>query len=249
MYTLDAENKELIPYLPYLLKDLWELGSIHAYKYELLNKNMLTRDKPAIIDLGCGKGAELVQLSQKFDFEGTGVDIIPEFIDDANFRKRLNNCEHLTFILDDYKENLSKYSNYDVLFFVYDEVVFGSISDTLKTLKNVIRKDSGYILFDNAFLKDKSKADIMKGYDTYSSIKTQITSSGYDILAYIFWDNKYVSRMNEFNNICIAKRAEELSEKYPDKKELFNSYTKKQIEVSKLLENDLTCITWLLRSN
>ncbi|MFC2131832.1 hypothetical protein ACFLSQ_10395, partial [Bacteroidota bacterium] len=89
---------------------------------------------------------------------------------------------------------------------------------------------------------------IIKGYDTYSAVKAQIISSNYDILGYIFWDNKYMSRTNEFNTMCIAKRAEELAGRYPDKKELFNSYSNMQIEESKMLDNDLTCNTWLLRS-
>lgn len=238
---------EITPYLPYLMKDLWELGSIPAYKYELLSKHMLTNGNPSIIDFGCGKGAELIQLAGKFKFTGTGVDILPEFIEEANFRKGLNLAEFLTFKVDDFKKNIASYSDFNVLIYDYDVDIFGNIPNTLNVLKNVILKDKGCILFDNAILKTEKPSERTKNYDNFKNVKTQIIEAGYDVLSYIFWDMRHIVRTDEFNNMCIARRAEELKEKYPDKQELLSSYVRKKSEKAELFASELNGITWLLR--
>ncbi|MFH1050309.1 MAG: methyltransferase domain-containing protein [bacterium] len=242
------QNEELRPYLPYLLKDLWEMGNVPAYKFELLNKNLLTSTKPSIIDLGCGKGAELIQLAMKFKFEGTGIDIFPEFIEDANFRKRLNNCEHLNFVVDDFVKNLSAYKDFNIIIFEYNSKLFGSVSDSLGKIKEVLKGNKGYILLDTEVLNDGTKAAAIPGIDIYKNVKEQMIVSNFTILGYIYWNNQHISRQNEFNNICIARRVAELSEKEPEKEELFTSFLDYQKRKSQLMEKDLNCITWLLRT-
>ena len=67
---------------------------------------------------------------------------------------------------------------------------------------------------------EAGEGEIMDLADRYHK---DLTKAGYDVLSYIFWDMKHIARTDEFNNMCIARRAEELSEKYPDKKDLFNT--------------------------
>ena len=55
--SLTAESVELIPYLPYLLQDLWELGSSPKDMVHLISKNIITSEKTKVLDLACGKGA------------------------------------------------------------------------------------------------------------------------------------------------------------------------------------------------
>jgi len=45
----------------------------------------------------------------------------------------------------------------------------------------------------------------------------------------------------------IHKRAKELMNKHPEHQYLFEGYLKSQEEENAILENDITCITWLLR--
>ena len=52
-----AESVELIPYLPYLLQDLWELGSSPKDMVHLISKNIIISEKTKVLDLACGKGA------------------------------------------------------------------------------------------------------------------------------------------------------------------------------------------------
>ena len=243
------QNEELRPYLPYLLKDLWEMGNIPAYKFELLSKNLLTKTKPSIIDLGCGKGAELIQLAEKFEFQGTGIDIFPEFIEEAIFRKQLNKCEHLNFIVDDFVINLSNYKDFNVVIFEYNSKLFGSVADSLANIKQTLKGNKGYILLDTEVLNDGTKAATIPGFDIYKNVKAQILAENCTILGYIYWNNQYLMRQHEFNSICIARRVAELTEKEPEKELLFTSFLDYQKNKSQLMEKDLNCITWLLRTN
>jgi cyclopropane fatty-acyl-phospholipid synthase-like methyltransferase len=247
--SLDVKRKEMIQFIPEIYKDLWEMRGNPGIKYELLDKQIITRDKPKIIDFGCGKGAELVQLATRFEFQGTGIDMIPEFIDDANFRKKINNLKNLEFIVDDFKKNISNYTGFDIIIFSYDKSYYERITDTLNILKNVISNDKGYILFDVTYLRKPRTDSSPQGYETYSEIMKSIETANYQRLGHIFWDKKDLMRTLDFNNMCIEKRINGLVEKFPDKKDILLAYNQRQIEKSKYLVNDLDILTCLLKKN
>ena len=55
--AMDGSDPELFPFLPYIMQDLWEIGSDPETIIRLIRKHA---DKPAgmkVLDLGCGKGA------------------------------------------------------------------------------------------------------------------------------------------------------------------------------------------------
>ena len=80
--SLDGRDKKLLPYFPYLMQDLWEIGASPEVIAELIKKHGLDKKKK-ILDLGCGKGAVSVKLAREFDFSIHGVDAMPEFIVEA----------------------------------------------------------------------------------------------------------------------------------------------------------------------
>jgi len=53
--------------------------------------------------------------------------------------------------------------------------------------------------------------------------------------------------VNDNNNKNIVRRAMELKLKYPDKSKIFDDYVKKQLDECEFLENEVKCVTWLLR--
>ena len=55
--SLSWETTELLPFLPYLLQDFWELGSDPDVMTELIEKYAGASEKIRILDLACGKGA------------------------------------------------------------------------------------------------------------------------------------------------------------------------------------------------
>src|SRR5690606_20490273 len=94
-------DADLGPFVPQLLRGLWALGSMPAYVIELVERN-IRRPFRSVTDLGCGKGAVLIQLAEKFDFHGVGIDIVPEFIVEARALAVAHRVgEKLTFACED----------------------------------------------------------------------------------------------------------------------------------------------------
>ncbi|MBU4494246.1 MAG: class I SAM-dependent methyltransferase, partial [Acidobacteria bacterium] len=53
--AMDGADSNLFPYLPYILQDLWEIGSSPEVIIELIRKHTNDYSSLKILDLGCGK--------------------------------------------------------------------------------------------------------------------------------------------------------------------------------------------------
>lgn len=78
--SLTADSIELIPFLPYLLSDLWELGSSPEDMISLISNNICMSTDIRVIDLACGKRAVSISIAEKFGCRIKGVDIMNDFI-------------------------------------------------------------------------------------------------------------------------------------------------------------------------
>lgn len=240
-------RNELLEFIPYIYKDLWEIGSTPAYKFKLMKKNMLTSKNPKILDLGCGKGAELIQLKKKFEFQGTGVDFLPQFIEDAKYRMQINECSGIEFIVDDFKQNLNNYKNFDIVLYTHTGDIFGSLADTLNALKSTI-KPNGHIILDSHARKSNAKHHYSLKFLTFPEIKKTFDACSCELLGYIFWDPKSIKRDNQFKKNVLTARINELIEKHPEKQDLFRNYLTFSIEKMHLLETEIDTLTWLLKA-
>ncbi len=63
--AMDGTNKELFPYLPYILQDVWEFGANPEAVISLISKYFSHTAGLNVLDLGCGKGAVSIKVSQK----------------------------------------------------------------------------------------------------------------------------------------------------------------------------------------
>jgi len=63
--SLTADSADIIPFLPYLLQDLWELGSSGSEMADLLRRHVSITPGFTALDLGCGKGAVSVALASR----------------------------------------------------------------------------------------------------------------------------------------------------------------------------------------
>lgn len=79
--SLTADTTELIPYLPYILQDLWEMGASPDNIYHLISKHVEVSEKTRVLDPACGKGAVSVHPAKAAGLKVKGIDIIPGFID------------------------------------------------------------------------------------------------------------------------------------------------------------------------
>ena len=63
--AMDGSDKELFPFLPYILQDTWEIGADPEIIISLIQKHMHDFSNMNVLDLGCGKGAVSVMLANK----------------------------------------------------------------------------------------------------------------------------------------------------------------------------------------
>ena len=170
--SLTAETTELVPFLPYLLQDFWELGSDPDIMTELISKHINISDSTRILDLACGKGAVSVKVAHKLRIKINGIDIIPAFIEFAIEKAKEWNVDSLCeFEVRDINAAVSTERGYDCVIFGAVGNVLGNPAETLEKLKSTI-KTGGYILIDEAYLPDNGKQEDLN-YDNYELLSKQ----------------------------------------------------------------------------
>ena len=244
--SLTAETVELLPYLPYLLQDFWALGSNPVAITELIGKYVSPTDNARVLDLACGKGAVSVNIAQKLRVRVKGIDMLPAFIEFAIQKAKEFGVDDLCeFIESDINEAIKTEKGYDCVVFVSAGNVLGNTTETLDKLKATV-KSGGYLVIEDAYLSDGiSQSDIKCYYEylTEPQWMALFKEAGLDLLE-TFYDD---SPDQESEMAAITARANELMIKYPDKKEIFESYIHSQRNEYGDLDCNLTCATWILR--
>lgn len=242
--SLTAESIELIPHLPYLLQDLWELGSSPKDMLEMLTKHIQVSDQTRVLDLACGKGAVSVKLAKKLGCMVKGIDIIPEFIDFAVNKAREFGVEELCeFVVGDITKSVKSEKDYDIVILGAIGDVLGNPEETITQLINTIKKD-GYIIIDDAYGNDKTNAK----YPTREQWLTIFNNKGLRLVEEKIIEDDELANLNNEQQELIVKRANELKEQLPEKAHLFDSYIQSQQDECDELENDISGVTLLLQA-
>ncbi|NBG88662.1 class I SAM-dependent methyltransferase [Isachenkonia alkalipeptolytica] len=241
--SLTAESVELIPYLPYLLQDLWELGSSPRDIMELITTHVPNPGKKRVLDLACGKGAVAVHLAKAFGCPVKGIDMMAAFIAEAKKKAAEHQTEALCeFVTGDVHEAVSRERNYDMVIFGAAGDVLGTPKETLAALKKTLT-EKGYLILDDAYGKEGSHGE----YYTKAQWLEFFRHAGVELLGEKTMDPGELKALNRQQQACIVKRAEELKVKYPEKSRMFQDYVKSQQAECDELENDITGVTMLLR--
>lgn len=241
---------ELIPFIPYLLQDLFELGSSPKIIIEML-KSLDLKKASTVLDLACGKGAVSIQIAKTLRFACKGIDLYKPFVEFANNKAVEEGVNHLCrFEIDDIKSSVQKESNYDVVILASAETLLGEIHKAIGELRNCIR-NGGFIIYDGSYLNNESSLEnpdysVIKDYST--TIK-QLTSFGDVIIKEVAIPVEDNIRIDKIYTEAIRKRAVELAEIHPNKRKLFYDYVKRQEEECSIIENDLTGCIWCIRKN
>lgn len=249
--SLTYETAEVLPFLPYLLQDFWELGSEPDEMARLINKYADTPDKTRILDLACGKGAVSVKVAQKFRIKVKGIDLIPEFIEYAAKKAREFNVDDLCeFLIDDINEAVKTEKDYDcVIYGAVGSDVLGGPAETLNKLKATV-KPGGYILIHEAFITDENKRKEIKYFrDTYITEQQWMAlfkEAGLELVETASGDSSD-NLDSDSGMAAITARANELMEKYPDKKAIFERYIHSQQNEYDDISDSLVSVTWVLR--
>lgn len=243
--SLTAETTDLIPYLPYLLQDLWELGSSPEDIKELIKNNIQMSQETKVLDLACGKGAVGVQLARAFGCKVKGIDIMPEFIEYAKKMAGEYSVETICqFVVEDIKQSVRDERDYDIVIFGAAGDVLGSPAETLSRLKGTVKK-GGYIFIDDAYIVD--------GLDeTYLSREQWLqvfNGAGVRLVAEKAIDHRELVEINRINQARIIRRSSELMALYAEKRDIFEGYIKSQQSECDQLECEITGVTLLLQVN
>lgn len=243
--SLDGDaNLELYPFLPYLLQDLTEIGTDPLLVEKLIRTN-IGSEPLKVLDLGCGKGAVSVHLAKVLGYHATGIDGMQEFIDSANRLATINKVAHFcSFSQGDIRNEIAKFSGFDMVILGAIGPVFGFIGRTLATISSALNP-GGYVIIDDAFKEDGTLPDYDR-VSTRTAFYQEITDNGFRVVDEIIIPAKAMAQSNRDIQDCICQRAEELKIKHPEKAQLFNIYIQNQEAEIETMENNLVVGIWLL---
>ncbi|MGI5839795.1 MAG: SAM-dependent methyltransferase [bacterium] len=241
--SLTAETTELLPYLPYLLQDLWELGTNSAIITEILAGQNLVSVTSRLLDLGCGKGAVAVRLAKTFGCHVRGIDLIPAFIGCAKRKAAEYAVASLCdFAAGDINRVVTEETGFDGVIWGSVGNILGNWAATIAQLKRTLRP-GGFIIIADAYGADD-------GDDNYPSRARWLrifSQAGVTLVAETTAAPELLAQVNRHNQSCIIRRAGELKTLHPEKAALFDNYVSSQQAECDELEGNTTGVTWLLR--
>ena len=218
---MDIRDENITPFIPLILKDLWALGGNPGAVIKIMKQHVALKQDSQIIDLGCGKGTTVIELAKTFPGSYTGIDIIPEFIEEGNAEIRENQLSGTVVLRQENMcETIAAPVKYDVVIYGHDSDAFGSVAKTLRILSKKLN-DGGSIIYETAFHDGRYKRTV---YSSEEALYSAIKDSGLQIIAQLKWNREYIRRQNEANNRLIKKRIEQLKEQHPDKCRLFDCF-------------------------
>jgi len=246
--SLDGTSTELLKFIPYLLQDLWELGSSSKKTIKMIYENEVHKQfaKLRILDLGCGKGGISIPIAKEFNAEIFGIDAIPDFIVEANRIAKEWGVENFCkYVNSDIRKEVTTLKDFNFILHSSIGQILGSYRETLNVLEKCL-VPGGFLFLDEAYLLDdcKSENDV---YVIKSEFYEQINKSNFKVIDKRIGSKDEMEKLNELFFRKIEQRAGELCRKYPEKKDLFNNYLKEQMEENNILENDVENVSLLLR--
>ncbi len=244
--AMDGSDKELFPFLPYILQDLWEIGADPEVIIRLIGKQFNNFGALSVLDLGCGKGAVSVKVSHKLGCSCYGIDAISEFIEYAKQKAAEFKVNHLCrFETGDIREKVNDLSNYDIIILGALGPVFGDYYSTLTTLSNCI-SENGIIIIDDGYIDDNSDYSHPFMFKE-TAIMQQIDKAGMKLIDNNILDGDDIKKSDDFIFNNVQRRCLELIDKYPEKQNLFLDYIKKQEIENDVLENKIIGTTMVIK--
>ncbi len=244
--AMDGSDKELYPFLPYILQDIWEIGADPDAIIKLIRRYCNNIAELKVLDLGCGKGAVSVKVSHTLGCTCHGIDAIPEFIEFAQQKATEYKVNHLcVFETGDIREKVKDLSGYDVVILGAIGPVFGDYFSTLETLAKCIG-ENGIFIIDDGYINDDSDFSHPLMFKK-SDILQQIEKAGMVLVENDIMARDEIIDSDDYIFDNLKKRCQELIEKYPEKQNLFLDYIKNQEVENDVLENKVTGTTLVIK--
>lgn len=248
--SLTSESIAIIPYLPYLLQDFWELGSCPESIIALLRKNDLQASIYHVLDLACGKGAVSVKLAKELGIRVKGIDIIPEFIMYARKMAFAHRVKKLcTFLVDDVNNAVEHERDFDCLIWSAAGNILGNYRQTLDKITRTV-KPGGYVVLDDCYVKETIKNKTLRfhnSYPNYTEWQDMFGVLGLTLIDRLEAEGNWDQYDFDTDNQKIKKRADELIALHPDKRNMFLTYCQNQMAECEDLKSDVFGVIWLLK--
>jgi len=235
----------IIPYLPYIFQDFWELGTPPELVIDLIRKNSENYSNLLILDLGCGKGAVSVKTAAALKCHCYGIDAIPEFIITAKEKATEYDMDKLCrFEVGDIRVKIEELDKFDVIILGATGPIFGDYHTALTAISKHLT-NKGIVIVEEAYIDDISTFQ-HPPYLFRKDLLLQFEQAGMELIDETLCDYGEIADMaNEMDNI--SKRCNELKAKYPEKSYLFENYIQNQATENDILDNELTGSTMVLK--
>lgn len=238
----------LLPYMPFLLQDLWALGSDVDSIMRAVDSLGLDASRAQVLDLGCGKGAVSIQIAMRFGHRVLGIDAMAPFIEDAIHKSLQHNVSHLcTFKQQDIFRFLKTAHQFDIVIFASLGGLLGTFQETVDKLRQQVR-EGGYIIIDDGYLKKGDRIN-RKGYEHYrnhANTMEELTFYG-DVLIDEISTAEATERINKEYLEIIRNRGKELVKLHPELKSIIESYIALQAEECRIIEEKTEGALWVLK--
>ncbi len=239
-----GQNTTIVPFLPYILQDFWEIGTPPEVIINLIRKHCTRYPDLRVLDLGCGKGAVSVKVAEAFRCHCYGIDGIAEFIETSQGKAEEYGVSALCkFETGDIREKIKSIDEFDVIILGAIGQVFGDYYATLTTLSGHLAAH-GIIIINDAYIEDTSTYEHPSVLPRREVLK-QIAQAGMELIDECTEDTDAYAE--EFDNL--QKRCRELITKYPEKAILFEDFIRAQATEYDVLENDIIGSVMVIKSS
>ena len=235
--SLDAPP-ELLPYIPELLTDFWELGSDVETIVGFLASLDLARETTRVADFGCGKGAVAVTLALRLGYAVWGVDAFEPFIREAKLRALdLGVGETCTFEVRDLREAAEEARDYDAAVYASVGGVLGPLDACVGRLRRTVRP-GGYMVLDEGFLRGPARPeDAAWSYlSEYEETRRRLTAHGDRLIKEHVLSDTAFRVENVLYVERIRSRVEQIIMRTPEAAEPLRAYVRAQTQASRDLE-------------
>ena len=237
----------LLPLLPELLSDLWELGPSAEQVVAALESVDVGPDA-TVLDLACGKGAVAVALAERLGVRVEGIDAFQPFLQAARALAAERGVSHrCRFEQGDIRHLLGQERQCDVALLLSVGPVLGTYAQTIAGLRSLVRP-GGYIVIEDGFLADGvAHPPLADGYAGHSETLGQLTACRDVLVQEIVCPAEQARAVNRRNTDLIRRRASLLKASHPAVEELLDEYVARQERETQILGADVVCAIWVLR--
>lgn len=245
-YALETQPS-LLPYIPELLADLDELGSDADLIVEVLQDLDLAASA-RVIDLGCGKGATVVEIADELGLHVLGIDLFEPFVRSCEQLARDRAVSHLCdFVHGDVLGLAGRLEPADVAVFAALGDVLGRLDETVGVIRQYVRP-GGFIVVSDAFIKTGASAQF-PGFENYSGhdeTLRRLQSCGDALIREVCEADGHNDCEDDESELIMA-RAQALAQRHPEQRDNLVEFARNQAAENDFIDANLVGAVWVLR--